>query len=117
MDNPMEFDNNTIKLNSGIDPEWEIKITKVLNGYIMTYLEDASVTEENKLFKTVREVFEDSSDREFISDWGKIDKHDLKDEDFSMYNLLHAIKEHFGHFYTKHGKVNLVIKFEENSNE
>ena len=50
MDNPMEFDNNTIKLNSGIDPEWEIKITKVLNGYIMTYLEDASVTEENKLF-------------------------------------------------------------------
>lgn len=101
-----------LDLNDNIEPEWEVIVTKVQNGYMMSYKENISENEDKKIFKIEREVFENDNDKEFISNWDEVDKSQIESEDIAMHNLLCAIKEHFGHYYNKHQKVNLVIKFE-----
>lgn len=104
---------NPLDLNDdNVDPEWEVKITKAQNGYLMTYKEDISDHDNKKRYKITREVFENDNDKEFISNWDEVDKNSIDSKDVAMYNLLWAIKDYFGHFHNKHQKVNLVIKFE-----
>ena len=106
-----------LDLNNIVEPEWEVKITKVENGYIISYKDDISESNEKREYKITRKVFENNNDKEFISNLDEVDKNDINSEDIAMYNLLHAIKEHFGNYYNKHQKVNLVIKFEKECEE
>lgn len=106
-----------LALNDNIEPEWEVTITKVQNGYMMSYKENISENEDKRIFKIEREVFENDNDKEFISNWDEVDKSQIDAEDIAMHNLLYAIKGHFGHYHNKHQKVNLVIKFEKENYE
>lgn len=91
-------------------PDWELRIKKTSNGFILSYLEEY----EDNIYRVEREVFENDCDKEFICNWDELDKQDINPEDIAMHNMLNAVKEYFGTCYNKHEKVNLVVKFEKN---
>lgn len=70
--------------------KWKITIEKVDNGYMVEYLSEMGDGNEKTLFEENEE-----------------------DDINCMQRLLYFIKEHFGIYYSKHNKKNLVINIEE----
>jgi len=69
--------------------EWQIKIEKVSNGFILKWIEEI----EDDVFKVVKELIVE------------------EDEKKEMKMLLDRIAEYFGMHYDKFGKENLRVSF------
>lgn len=83
--------------------DWNIKINKADNGFVLEWEE---VDEDENSTKTVinhSKVIEESDE-----DNGEL---------IAMQNLLWEVAEHFGVSYSKHNKFNLNIEVKENKDE
>lgn len=105
-------DNNIIEeYKLDIEMPYELKVRRVENGFIVSYLEEI---EDNKYI--LREhACEDGADRE----WYKYDVSDtnkIKDEELSFVTVCQVMRDYFGVFYDKHRDVNLEIGFKDYSN-
>jgi len=78
---------------------WSLRIEKVSNGYIARYVDQYE--DGGKFIQTV--VFEEPEE----------ENGDL----IAMRNLLLFTKEHFGVYYSKHEKENLIIEIEGKTDE
>ncbi len=78
---------------------WSLHIEKVSNGYIARYVDQYE--DGGKFIQTV--VFEEPEEK-----GGELE---------AMRNLLLFTKEHFGVYYSKHEKENLIIEIEGKTDE
>lgn len=72
-----------------MEEDFSLSITKVANGYLVIYNEDGI---------GIKKVFEEQDTEDGELECTK--------------NLLYYIKEHFGVYYSKHNKNNLVLNIE-----
>ena len=79
--------------------KWDLHIEKVSNGYIARYVDQYE--DGGKFIQTV--VFEVPEEK-----GGELE---------AMRNLLLFVKEHFGVYYSKHEKENLIIEIEGVTND
>ena len=79
--------------------KWDLHIEKVSNGYIARYVDQYE--DGGKFIQTV--VFEAPEEK-----GGELE---------AMRNLLLFVKEHFGVFYNKHDKQNIIIDIEGTTND
>lgn len=79
--------------------KWDLHIEKVSNGYIARYVDQYE--DGGKFIQTV--VFEEPEEK-----GGELE---------AMRNLLLFTKEHFGVYYSKHEKENLIIEIEGKTDE
>ena len=81
--------------------DWEIKIRKVENGYILEW-EDESESQENYFINNTK-VFEieENCDEDKLNE--------LK----TLENVLWEITNYFGVYYSKHDKYNLTISIDD----
>ncbi len=70
--------------------EWKIEIEKIENGYIVVHQDEMTNS-------TVKTIFEEDPDNPLEY----------------MKNLLWFINNHFGEYYSKHNKKNIVIEIED----
>ena len=78
---------------------WSLHIEKVSNGYVARYVDQYE--DGGKFIQTV--VFEAPEEK-----GGELE---------AMRNLLLFVKEHFGVYYSKHEKENLIIEIEGVTND
>lgn len=79
--------------------KWGLHIEKVSNGYVARYVDQYE--DGGKFIRTV--VFEEPEEK-----GGELE---------AMRNLLLFVKEHFGVYYSKHEKENLIIEIEGVTND
>ena len=79
--------------------KWDLHIEEVSNGYIARYVDQYE--DGGKFIQTV--VFEAPEEK-----GGELE---------AMRNLLLFVKEHFGVFYKKHDKQNIIIDIEGTTND
>ena len=79
--------------------KWDLHIEKVSNGYVARYVDQYE--DGGKFIQTV--VFEAPEEK-----GGELE---------AMRNLLLFVKEHFGVFYNKHDKQNIIIDIEGTTND
>ncbi len=81
-----------------MNDRWDLRIIKGDNGYRCNWLEEMDDVDDRPT-KICEMVFEEADNE--------------KGELECMRNLLHFVKEHFGIFYAKHSKHNLVVEIQE----
>lgn len=96
--------------------DYVVTITKVDNGFIVTWLEETN-EECNICYTKRKHVFEEGKGSFMIGELHGIDPRDLAPDEVTMYNLLHFIKEHFGIYRSKHANINLEITFSKKKEE
>ena len=79
--------------------KWDLLITKVQNGYIVSWQEDV----DEGVTRNQHAVFEEPETRT-----GELEV---------MKNLLWFVMEHFGVMYSKHNAQNLNIEIQDNTQE
>jgi hypothetical protein len=87
---------------------WDIKIRKVKNGYVCSWLEENNeniMVENEQVFEEKDEYTDEDTNDENISE--------LK----CMQEVLYFVKEHFGIYYSKHKNNNLIIDIEKKTEE
>ncbi len=82
-----------------INNEWKIEVVRCVNGYRICYYDEM----EDEVMVKHEEVFQEKD-----TETGELE---------CMQELLYYIKEHFGIYYSKHSKHNIVINIEENAEE
>jgi hypothetical protein len=102
-----------------MEHDLELKINKAINGFILEWVEDIGDDEPFHILKQYVVAERDYNHEDEI--WTEINidraKKEITTEDMAMYDLLHAVMEHFEHYRNKHRNINLEITFEDTGGE
>lgn len=109
-------ENNCQCSNKKIDNPWELKVRRVSNGYIVSYLVETD--EEDRYIEKVY-ACEDGADKDFYISWNDLDVdiNEIDDEEVALANVFNVMREYFSVYYNKHKRVNLSIGFEDSGED